>query len=268
MYLLNTDGVVRIVQITDTHLNAAAEGHLLGMQTLHSLQCVLDLVCLEPVSPHAMLMTGDLSQDGSIPSYQHLDRLLSRLEAPAFWLPGNHDVPENMSAVIKDTPSTQRLIRTPHWQIILLDSSVRGKVYGQLSEQELEFANTCLQERPDLHSLVSFHHHPTAMGSRWIDTIGIQNGAEAMQQLMQHQNLRCLLWGHVHQESDRMFGSVRLLSTPSTCVQFTPASTDFQVDTRSPGFRWLDLHPDGHLETGVKRVENIAFEVDYSVKGY
>lgn len=268
MYLLNTDGVVRIVQITDTHLNAATEGHLLGMQTLHSLQCVLDLMGQEPTAPHAMLMTGDLSQDGSVQSYQHLQRLLSPLPAPSFWLPGNHDVPDNMSVVIKDTHATQRLIRTPHWQIILLDSSVRGKVYGHLSDEELQFANDCLAERPDLHSLVSFHHHPMHMGSRWIDTIGVQNGPEAMQQLTQHNNLRCLLWGHVHQESDRTQGNVRLLSTPSTCVQFTPASSDFQVDTRSPGFRWIDLHPDGQLETGVKRVENIAFEVDYSVKGY
>jgi len=268
LYLLNTDGVVRIVQITDTHLNAAPDGHLLGMQTLHSLECVLNLVNQEPDAPHAILVTGDLSQDGSTLSYRHLDRLLSPLKTPAFWLPGNHDIPENMSAVIAETHAAHRLIRTPHWQVILLDSSVRGKVHGYISEQELAFATSCLQERPDLHTLVSFHHHPIDMGSRWIDTIGVRNGEQVMAQLQSFDNLRCVLWGHVHQESDRMLGSIRMLSTPSTCVQFTPSAPNFMVDTCSPGFRWLHLHPDGTLETAVKRVENIEFEVDYSVKGY
>ncbi|NQD96893.1 phosphodiesterase, partial [Pseudomonas sp. CrR25] len=34
------------------------------------------------------------------------------------------------------------------------------------------------------------------------------------------------------------------------------------------GYRWLRLHTDGRLETGVSRVTGIQFEVDYSVKGY
>lgn len=268
MYLLNADGVIRIVQITDTHLNATEDGHLLGMKTLHSLRCVLNLMQAEESNPHAILMTGDLSQDGSEASYRYLYQELKPLSAPSFWLPGNHDIKANMMAVVHGTDASQRLIRTPHWQLILLDSSVHGKVYGSLSDEELEFASRCLQERPDLHSLVAFHHHPIAMGSRWIDTIGVRNGQHALDQLAHFSNLRCLIWGHVHQESDQQFEQIRMLSTPSTCVQFTPGSSDFEVDTQSPGFRWIHLFPDGEIETGVKRVKGIEFEVDYSVKGY
>lgn len=268
MYLLNTDGVVRIVQITDTHLNATEDGHLLGMKTLHSLRCVLSLVQEEAACPHAILVTGDLSQDGSEASYRHLHQELAQFRAPSFWLPGNHDIQEHMSAIIKDSHSSHRLIRTPHWQMVLLDSSIRGKVHGHLSNSELDFAISCLQDRPDLNTLVTFHHHPLPMGSRWIDTIGVRNGQQVIDQLTTFSNLKCIVWGHVHQESDQQLGNVRLLSTPSTCVQFKPGSSDFEVDHQSPGFRWLDLFPDGRIETGVKRVEDIEFEVDYSVKGY
>ena len=268
MYLLNTDGVIRIVQITDTHLNAAEDGHLLGMKTLHSLRCVLSLMQLEEPDPHAIIVTGDISQDGSESSYRHLHSELAAYRAPSFWLPGNHDIPENMAAVINGSHSSHRLIRTPHWQLVLLDSSVRGKVHGHLSDSEREFAVSCLQERPDLHTLVTFHHHPISMDSRWIDTIGVRNGKDVMDELSAFNNLRCILWGHVHQESDHQLGDIRMLSTPSTCVQFKPGSSDFEVDHQSPGFRWLHLFPDGRLETGVKRVEDIEFEVDYSVKGY
>jgi Icc protein len=80
--------------------------------------------------------------------------------------------------------------------------------------------------------------------------------------------VRGLLWGHIHQEFDQQRKGVRLLASPSTCVQFKPGSEEFQVDSTAPGYRWLRLHANGRLETGVSRVTGIPFEVDYSVKGY
>ena len=70
------------------------------------------------------------------------------------------------------------------------------------------------------------------------------------------------------QQSDRIVDGIRMLSTPSTCVQFTPESEDFSVDMIAPGYRWLQLNPDGSIETKVSRVEGIEFEIDLSVKGY
>ncbi|MNR50293.1 3',5'-cyclic adenosine monophosphate phosphodiesterase CpdA [compost metagenome] len=51
-------------------------------------------------------------------------------------------------------------------------------------------------------------------------------------------------------------------------MQFAPGSEEFQVDSTAPGYRWLRLHADGRLDTGVSRVTGIEFEVDYTVKGY
>jgi len=36
----------------------------------------------------------------------------------------------------------------------------------------------------------------------------------------------------------------------------------------APGYRWLQLNPDGSIDTKVSRVEGIEFEIDLSVKGY
>ncbi|MOA49871.1 3',5'-cyclic adenosine monophosphate phosphodiesterase CpdA [compost metagenome] len=80
--------------------------------------------------------------------------------------------------------------------------------------------------------------------------------------------VKAMLWGHIHQEFDQLREQVRLLASPSTCVQFAPGSEEFQVDRSAPGYRWLRLHADGLLETGVSRVTGIDFEIDYSVKGY
>jgi Icc protein len=51
-------------------------------------------------------------------------------------------------------------------------------------------------------------------------------------------------------------------------VQFAPGSEHFKVGDQAPGYRWLRLHPDGGLETGVSRVADIAFDIDYNVRGY
>jgi len=55
----------------------------------------------------------------------------------------------------------------------------------------------------------------------------------------------------VHQASDRRRKGVRLMSTPSTCSQFRPNSDDFALDSRSPGYRWLNLSASGAIETEV-----------------
>ncbi len=268
MYSLESGNTLRLVQITDTHLNGPEDGHLLGMKTLHSMNCVLDIVREERSDIDAILVTGDLSQDGTEQAYQHLHNALKPFACPVFWFEGNHDDPQTMRAVAAGTEHLNQIIRSEHWQVVLLNSQVEGAVYGRLSVAQLELLEQALQERPDLHTLISFHHHPIPMGSTWIDRIGVKNADDFMSLIARFSNVKCVLWGHVHQESDQMINGVRFLSTPSTCVQFTPNSDDFSVDTVAPGYRWLDLQQDGAIDTGISRVEGIEFEIDYSVKGY
>jgi len=268
LYSLDTGNALRLLQITDTHLNGPEEGHLLGMKTLHSLNCVLDIVRAERPRIDAFLVTGDIAQDGSIRAYERLHKLLEPFHCPSFWLEGNHDNPRSMYSVACGTEHLERIIRTPKWQIIMLNTQVPGAVYGRLRNDQLDLLEKALKEKPDLHTLITFHHHPLNMGSEWIDRIGIKNAAEFRGLIAKHPQVRAVLWGHVHQESDQEIDGVRYLSTPSTCVQFSPQTEDFSIDTRAPGYRWLDLLDDGNIETGISRVEDIKFEIDYSVKGY
>ena len=59
----------------------------------------------------------------------------------------------------------------------------------------------------------------------------------------------------MHQASDISRKGVRFVTTPSTCFQFLPAVDSFGVDTRPPGFRWLDLMADGTVNTEVVWVD-------------
>ncbi|MCI2966196.1 3',5'-cyclic-AMP phosphodiesterase [Klebsiella quasipneumoniae] len=77
-----------------------------------------------------------------------------------------------------------------------------------------------------------------------------------------------LLCGHIHQELDLDWNGRRMMATPSTCVQFKPHCANFTLDTVSPGWRWLELHPDGTLTTEVCRLEGAAFHPDIASEGY
>ncbi|WP_439860740.1 3',5'-cyclic-AMP phosphodiesterase [Pseudomonas sp. MBLB4136] len=259
---------VLLVQLSDSHLFAEAGGKLLGMDTQDSLQRVIELVLQEQPQIDLMLASGDLSQDGSEASYAHFRQLTAAIPAPARWFPGNHDELPAMHSACAGSDLLEPVVDLGNWRIILLDSSIPGAVPGYLADQQLELLERALSEAPERHHLICLHHHPVSIGCAWMEPIGVRNPEALFAVLERHSQARALLWGHIHQEFDQQRGDLRLLASPSTCVQFTPRSEDFQVDSCAPGYRWLRLHDDGRLETGVSRVTGIQFEVDYSVKGY
>ena len=264
----SADSSVLLVQLSDSHLFAEADGRLLGMDTCDSLQRVIALVEQEQPRINLVLATGDLSQDGSLASYQRFRQLTDSLAPQVRWFPGNHDEPAAMQAACAGTALLDSVLDIGQWRIILLDSSIVGAVPGYFAEEQLSLLDQALDSAGARHVLVSFHHHPVSIGCRWMEPIGIRNPQALFARLAGRSQVKALLWGHVHQEFDQQLHGMRLLASPSTCVQFAPGSEDFQVDHEAPGYRWLRLHDDGRLDTGVSRVTGIDFEIDYSVKGY
>lgn len=265
---LASDSSVLLVQLSDSHLFAAADGKLLGMNTHDSLQRVIERVLDEQPQIDLILASGDLSQDGSLASYQRFRQLHEQIPAPARWFAGNHDALPAMQAACADSDLLQPIIDLGHWRIILLDTSIPGAVPGYCSAEQLALLEQALQTAGERHVLVSFHHHPVSIGCRWMEPIGIRNPEALFAVIDRYAQVRALLWGHIHQEFDQLRNGVRLLASPSTCVQFAPGSEEFQVDQEAPGYRWLRLHADGRLDTAVSRVVGIHFDVDYSIKGY
>lgn len=258
-----------IVQITDPHLFAEAEGRLLGMNTRDSLEKVIDKVLLEQPQIDLLLISGDLTQDGSTASYNAFREMSARLPAKQTrWFAGNHDEPVVMEEVAQGTDLLDPVVDLGAWRITLLNSAVPGSVPGRLAPCELELLERSLQEAPDRHHLVCLHHHPISIDCKWMEPIGLRNADALFAILDRYPQTKALLWGHIHQEIDQPRGNLRLLATPSTCIQFKPRSDDFALDDLPPGYRWLRLQPNGEIETAVSRVEGYAFKPDFSSDGY
>lgn len=257
----------QILQITDTHLFSTPAGKLLGVNTAESLAAVIQLVQKEFPNPDLILLTGDLVQEPHEDSYQALDTVFSQFSCPVVCLFGNHDDPAFFYSQPKKKLQPVKEFLLDPWQILLLSSRVPDRIYGHLSNPELQFLKKSLS--PDKFTLISFHHPPLPVGCQWLDNTRLNNGSALFEILKDNPEVHGILCGHIHQETELQQDHIRVLSSPSTCIQFQPGSISFSLDTtRNPGFRWLTLHDDGTFETGIKRVEHFVYHIEERTKGY
>lgn len=259
---------LQVVQVSDTHLFADESQELLGLRTADSLQVVLDQIRRLQPKPDLMLLTGDLSQDETPESYQFLQRLLHPLDLPTYWLPGNHDRLSVMEQALSDAPmSSQKSFAAGGWNFILLNSTMPGKVYGQLSPGSLAWLEHQLQQLNPQPTVIGLHHPPFPVESDWVDQLSLRNAEAFFEVIDRYPQVQLVLFGHIHQEFDHQRNGVRYLGTPSTCVQFKPKSSQFALDEQQPGFRRLSLYPDGSYTTQVERVI-IRYQLDMAAAGY
>ena len=246
---------VRLTHFTDPHLYGGENDALRGVATLPALSAVLAHARSRDWPPDALLVTGDLVQDDP-GGYAHFRRLFGALGLPVLCLPGNHDEPQAMRAELAARPFVLGgAVDLGRWRIVLLDSCVPGAASGTLSADALAALEQALATAGARHCMVCLHHHPVAMGSHWLDQVGLTNASEFLHIIDAHRTVRAIVWGHVHQAYDALRKGVRLLATPSTCAQFLPNSADFAVDPRPPGYRTFELRDDGSLLTEVAWVD-------------
>ncbi len=247
---------VNLVQLTDCHICADAGSRLYGLDTRHSFEAVSAAALSEYGELDLILATGDLSQDASAESYRYLAERFEAMNLPVFWLPGNHDESAALAEhlVGKRISPVKRLLAGA-WQIVLLDSTVGGEVHGRVSSAQLDFLDAALEAHPGRHTLVCLHHQAVATGSKWIDDKGLREADEFRQRVTRHDQVRAVIWGHVHQEQHHRLDGIEWMSTPSTCAQFAPGLAEFAISDEPPGFRFLSLRADGSIDTRVHRVE-------------
>lgn len=258
-----------IAQISDLHLFADERQDLLGWNTWESLEVILQrLMSCNPL-PEMILLTGDLSQDETEGAYRRVIQRLAPLGIPTYWLPGNHDHVPTMERVLNEPPIyADKIIERGGWKFLLLNTNVPGQVHGVLTGASLQWLKTQLSQTPtDQPTLIALHHPPFLVGSPWLDKSGLQNTAAFLEIIDRFPQVRLVLFGHIHQEFEHRRQAVTYLSTPSTCIQFMPKSTNFALDDARPGFRMLKLYRDGQFETMIHRV-SFRQQLDFAAQGY
>lgn len=268
MDVSTTSDPIRLVQISDTHLEKEEGGTLLGMDTDRSLRYVLDRVRSDNETIDLLLATGDISTHGTPQAYQRFANYMAAFSAPYIALPGNHDDNDIMAQHLGRERSLANHAVIGQWLIIMLDSTLPRQVGGHIAAEEIQRMQHLAAVHHDKHVLVACHHPPLMIDCDWIDHQRINNGEQFLDALCAIDNIKLLICGHIHQQWELNHHGLPILSTPSTCIQFKPKQKDFILDELAPGYRWFDLYSDGTFKSGIARVEGVEFTFDVNSGGY
>ncbi|QLB13329.1 Icc protein [Bisgaardia hudsonensis] len=268
----SSDNIIRLVQVTDPHLFQDEMSELLGINTQASFSQVLQEIQESTFDYDFVLATGDLVQDSSEEGYLRFCQGINKLQKKVFWIPGNHDFQPKMFEILNENQGNisplKHLLLGDFWQVIMLDSQVFGVSYGELSQHQLDFLHSKLQAYPERYALIVLHHHIVLTNSAWLDQHNLRNIQEFKQIVTKFPNVKGILCGHIHQAVDSEWFGIKMMATPSTCIQFKADSNNFALDAVQPGWREIALYDNGFIETSVKRVQKAVFLPNMLSDGY
>jgi len=264
------NGAVRLVQLSDCHLGHNQDFTLAGVNTYHSFSQVLTEVT-STLRPSLVFFTGDIACGGEKASYQLFSEVIASVKRSYHqldyrWLPGNHDDFQAMKDAMPQPFVKAQVLGG--WAAISMVSAVSGRVNGELIDTELEELNDLLVKHQDKYILLFVHHPPVDIDCKWLDEQRISNSNKLKEVLAQHGRVKAIFTGHVHQESTTDWSGIPVYSTPSTCFQFTSHSDTFDISDQPPGYRWIELYPDGQIKTEVEHVAYGDQNIDRSCMGY
>lgn len=255
-----------IVQISDTHLMDQEDFKFVQMNPEHSFHGIMRDIQQRYPELDAIVHTGDLAQVPVPATYARYLAFMHRLNIPFYQIPGNHDEVEYFP--FHQQQNRVHAIHLGRWTIMLLNSAVKNQIDGRIEPSQLAQLDQLLTEHAGQHVILACHHHPFAMQSHWVDQHKLKNTADLTEVMVKHQNIKAVLFGHVHQDSLNIWNNIPFYSTPSTSVQFKPHSDDFALGQEAPGYRVLHLKDNGEFDTQVHRVENLVGQINNEISGY
>ncbi len=243
--------MLQLLIISDSHLFESREIDLYGVNPFNSLEYVVERITYDEVPYDLIVVAGDLSEDGSTESYHHVNDLFHGLPVTTIWMKGNHDNFSNIPHELHAKYVQSEVHKDP-WHFIFLDTTIDGKDEGELSQSELIRLELFLDTYSEKHILIFMHHQPIDVGSEFIDLLGLKNRNIFWELIAPYSNIRGIVFGHVHQAYDNTRNGIRLISVPSTSIQFKPFSKDLDFDDLAYGYRTISLDVDGTFQTKIK----------------
>jgi 3',5'-cyclic AMP phosphodiesterase CpdA len=255
--------MTRVLHLTDLHVvepPARASGRLDTARLL--TEAVDHLLERRPMlGPwSAVLVTGDVSDDGSHASYRIVREQLERLAVPILMLPGNHDRREPMREVFADLPGMPAegpldwTVDLGALRVIGLDTLIEGESGGALQAGSLEHLRRSLSDAGERPVLVALHHPPIETGIRFMDRIALRDSERLAAVLTdivvradpatrpgagRGANVR-LVCGHVHAAITGSLAGITVCAAPSTCSAFA-------LDLRDDAPEGFMLEPRGFM---------------------
>lgn len=219
----------RLLQLSDLHVVAPGRRASGVLDTASLLRNGVDhlLARLDAIGPiDAVLLTGDISDDGSEASYAVARAELDRLGLPMLAVPGNHDRREALRAAFADTPGMPAdgpidwAVDVADCLVVGLDTLVEGQGGGRLRAASLAFLERAIGGAGARATIVALHHPPFGTGIRFMDAIGLENPDDLADVLSRVEGSLRVVAGHVHGVHHGLIGRHPVSTAPSTCSAF------------------------------------------------
>jgi 3',5'-cyclic-AMP phosphodiesterase len=248
-----------LAQLSDLHIGADWD----GVDPQPRLEGVIEAVLALPNPVDAVVVSGDLTDDGGEEGYAVVRRLLERFEVPVHVLPGNHDNRARLRQAF-DLPGTGEApvdyaTDVGELRLVVLDSNVPGHDPGAFDPEQLAWLDEELGSHPERPTLLVTHHSPLPTGMREWDAVNLPaSEREALAAVVgRHPQVRAIAGGHLHRTAASALAGCPVLSAPSTYFQGRPdfQPQDFEseefVNAGPPGFA-LHVLLDGELSSQVE----------------
>ena len=227
--------------MSDTHLLADPTASLWGRKPAANLAAVMSAL----PSVDAIVVTGDVAEDGTAEAYRLADTLIEQQAARRFVIAGNHDNCDAMRVVFGDVAALRLVAPSPHWTLALLNSQWVGHDAGLISDVELDRLASAL-DRITSHVVLCVHHPPLSPCSQ--PDCGLSN-SDRLLETLRGSPVRVVLSGHVHQAFKTTAEGITFLGAPSTFRQLRHGGDPHYTDTREPPNALLvQLHDDGRSD--------------------
>lgn len=234
-----------IVQISDTHLFGDKNRKINGSNSYENLKKVINSILFLQEKPEIVVVTGDISQDCTFESYQHMANLLNSCKVEYCILPGNHDNVDILNKVfeyelIKD--KADYFLEFKKWLFYIIDTSHYPDDGGELSKDQIVSFENILHQNKNMPTLVFMHHHPVLVNSSWIDKMILKDANEFNKIIKTNPQIKAVLFGHIHQVFEKNVDGTFYGSAPATCYQVVPNTKMFAIEKLTPGYRLIELN--------------------------
>jgi 3',5'-cyclic-AMP phosphodiesterase len=216
-----------LVQLTDLHVrppDAATDG---SAETNALTERALQSIARLRARPDAVLLTGDLTDNGLESEYTLLADMLRRhIDVPIYAIPGNHDGRQALRAGLFDLPRLgddpdfiHYTVETLPMRLVMLDTLIPGSGAGMLCSARLAWLDRTLAAGADRPTIVAMHHPPFVTGIAHMDAIGLNNRDEFAAVIARHRQVERILCGHVHRPIVGTVAHAVASIAPAACHQ-------------------------------------------------